>query len=153
MIMRITAILAATLTLLGCGGPVPSGMYLTMSVSAYDVAVETSINGKMNEFLSGDSGNMTGSIPLNKFVSAGENTATFRLIPMGEGSDPEFLANLEITLEGEMVDTLQPGERTIFTRELTEEELKTVVFGGEVMITETFTVDPEALNAIKAQAQ
>ena len=153
MLTRLFAGLAGALALAGCGGPVPSDMYLTMSVSAYDVEVVTSINGKENEFLSGDSGNMSGSIPLNKFVAAGENTATFKLTPMGEGSEPEFLATLEISLAGELVDTREPGERVMFSRTLTEDELKTLVFGGDVTITQNFTVDPVALNEIKEKLQ
>ena len=153
MFYRLISGIASVLALAGCGGPVPDDMYLTMSVSAYDVEVVTLINGKENEFLSGDSGNMSGSIPLNKFVKAGENTASFMLTPMGEGSDPEFVASLEINLEGDIVDTREPGENYIFSRALTDEELKTLVFGGAVTITESFTVDPAALNEIKEKLQ
>lgn len=141
------------LALFGCGGPVPSDMFLTMSVSARDVAVVTSINGKEDEFLSGDSGSMTGSRPINKLVSEGENQATFVVtaIEAGEGEtlEPAILATLEISVKGEIVDTLAPGERTIFSRELSDDEAAAILNGETVTITEQFTVDKAALQAIK----
>ena len=143
---------AAALVLAGCGGPVPSGMFLTMSVSTRDVAVETAVNGKPNEFLSGDSGSMTASIPLNKLVREGENRIVFVVGPAGDVADidPGFFASLEISLKGETVDTLAPGERAIFTRELTEAETAAVARGETVTIAERFTVDKAALTAMKA---
>lgn len=145
---------AFSLGLLGCGGPVPSDVFLTLSVSTLDAAVETSINGKANEFLSGGiSGSMTSSGPLNRLVREGENSATFVLTAASPDSDrapePQFLATLEIAMKGEMVDTLSPGERTMFSRELTEDETAALIAGETVTITETFTVDPARLQAIK----
>lgn len=141
----------SALALFGCGGPVPSDMFLTMSVSTRDVAVVTSINGKADDFLSGDSGSMSGSRPINKLVSEGENEATFVLNAIdGDDLDPALLATLEISVKGEIVDTLAPGERTIFSRELTEEEAAAIRTGETVTITERFTVDKAALQAIKA---
>ena len=142
---------ALALLLAGCGGPVPSGMFLTMSVSTREVAVVTTVNGKPNDFLSGDSGSMSASIPLNKLVHEGENDISFLLTPVGDDvSDPGFFASLEISLKGEMVDTLAPGERTLFTRELTEAETASLAAGDSVTITERFTVDKAKLAAIKS---
>ena len=145
--------ITASLALVGCGGPVPADMFLTMSVSTRDVAVETSINGKADEFLSGDSGSMTGSRPINKLVSEGENEATFVLTPIaapgGEALDPALLATLEISAKGDIVDTLAPGERTIFSRELSSEEAAALAAGDTVIIMERFSVEKAALEAIK----
>lgn len=145
--------IAAIFALSGCGSPVPSGMYLTMSVSTQDVAVVTSINGKADAFLSGDSGSMSGSRPINQLVSEGENEATFVLnaVDVGEGQtlEPGLLATLQISLKDEYVDTLDPGERTLFSRELTGEETSALAAGETVTITERFTVDKAALQAVK----
>lgn len=143
---------AAALVLSGCGGPVPSGMFLTMSVSTRDVAVETAVNGKRNEFLSGDSGSMTASIPLNRLVRKGENEIVFVVSPAGgaDDIDPGFFASLEIILKGETVDTLAPGERALFARELNEAETAALARGETVTIAERFTVDKAALAAIKS---
>lgn len=142
---------AALAVLAGCGSPVPDGMYLTLSVSAQDVAVEGAVNGKANEFISGDSGNMAGSMPLNKFVREGENEASFTLAPVvheGRETDPAFRAALEISLTGDVVDTQRTGERVMFERSLTPEETATLAAGGAVTVRETFTVDPGALRAM-----
>ncbi len=146
---------AAILGLFGCGSPVPSDMFLTMSVSTRDVAVSTSINDKYNEFLSGDSGNMAGSMPLHKLVKEGENTASFTLTPVGSGDDlqPGFQASLEISLKGEIVDTEAPGERVIFSRTLSESEALSLKAGTPVTITENFTIEKTALTAIKESSQ
>lgn len=145
---RISA--AAALLLAGCGGPVPSGVFLTMSVSTRDVAVATSVNGKEDEFLSGASGSMSGSRPINRLVREGENEAVFVVTPVaGDDAEPGLRATLEISIKGEMVDTLAPGARTIFTRELTEEETAAIKAGETVTITERFTVDGAALKAMK----
>lgn len=146
---------ALLLTLAGCGSPVPSGIYLTMSVSTYDIAVATSLNGKPNTFLSSNNGSMTGSMPLNKFVHAGENEVAFELTPVDtsdDGLEPSLLATLEITLKGEYVDTQAPGERTIFSRELTTEETDTLIAGRTVTIIQSFTVDKASLEDIKTNA-
>lgn len=143
------------LSLVGCGSPVPSGMYLTMSVSTYDVAVATALNGEPNTFLSSDNGSMTGSMPLNKFIHAGENEIAFELTPVDTGDDglePSLLATLEITLKGEYVDTQAPGERTIFSRELTNEEADMLIAGETVTIIQSFTVDKTNLETIKTNA-
>lgn len=143
------------LCLMSCGaGPVPSDMYLTLNVSTRDVVVETSINGKANEFLSGGAGGaMTSSAPLNNIVNEGDNTATFVLSAADYAEDralePGFLATLEIAVTGEIVDTLAPGERTMFSRELSEEEAASLIAGETLTLTESFTVDPAALQAIK----
>ena len=144
---------AAALVLAGCGGPVPPGMFLTMSVSAYDAAVETSINGKPNELLSGGSGSMTSSMPINRLVREGKNEIVFVLTPL-EGDDlaPGFVATLEVSLKGEMVDTLAPGERAVFARELNEAETAALARGETVTITESVTVDKAALKAMKSGA-
>ncbi|MFC2951735.1 hypothetical protein ACFOOP_07330 [Marinicaulis aureus] len=144
----------APFALFGCGGPVPADMFLTMSVSTQDVAVTTSINGKEDEFLSGDSGSMSGSRPINKLVREGENEneAIFVLTPVantGDDAAPTFLATLEIAIKGEIVDTLNPGERTLFSRELSAEEAAAISAGESVTITEHFTVDGAALKAMK----
>lgn len=149
---RLPAALSA-LALFGCGGPVPSDMFLTMSVSTRDVAVVTSVNDKEDEFLSGDSGSMISSRPINRLVSEGENEATFIVTAVeadeGEILDPAILATLEIAVKGEIVDTLAPGDRTIFSRELTAEEVAAILEGESVTITERFTIDKEALQAMK----
>lgn len=144
--------IAAALFLAGCGGPVPSGVFLSMTVSTGDTTVETSLNGKANDFLSGDSGSMSASVPLNKYVHAGENEIVFLVGPAGDIAeiDPKFFASLEVSLKGEMVDTLAPGPRTLFTRELTEAETAAVARGETVTIIQTFTVDRQALEAMKA---
>ena len=142
----------APLALFGCGGPVPADMFLTMSVSTQDVAVTTSINGKEDEFLSGDSGSMSGSRPINKLVREGENEAVFVVTPVADAGDdaaPAFLATLEIAIKGEIVDTLKPGERTMFSRVLSAEESAAIAAGENVTITEHFTVDTAALKAMK----
>jgi len=140
----------APLALFGCGGPVPSDMFLTMSVSTQDVAVVSSINGKEDEFLSGDSGSMSGSRPINRLVREGENEAVFVVTPVAaDDAAPALLATLEISIKGEIVDTLQPGARTIFSRELSEEEAAAITAGETVTITERFTVDGAALKAMK----
>jgi len=142
----------APLALFGCGGPVPADMFLTMSVSTQEVAVTTSINGKEDEFLSGDSGSMSGSRPINRLVREGENEAVFVVTPvagMGDAAAPAFLATLEIAIKGEIVDTLNPGERTMFSRELSAEESAAISAGESVTITEHFTVDGAALKAMK----
>lgn len=142
----------APFALFGCGGPVPADMFLTMSVSTHDVAVTTSINGKEDEFLSGDSGSMSGSRPINRLVRQGENEAIFVVTPVadaGENAAPAFLATLEITIKGEIVDTLNPGERTMFSRELSAEESAAITAGESITITKRFTVDGAALKAMK----
>lgn len=148
---------ALSLGLFGCGGPVPSDIFLTLSVSTVDAAVVTSINGKENEFLSGGTnGSMTATGPLNTLVREGENSATFVLTAASPDPDrapePRFLATLEISMKGEIIDTLEPGERTMFSRELTEEETASLVAGETVTITETFTVDPAKLQSMKDDA-
>ncbi len=141
------------LTLTGCGGPVPSGVYLTLSVTVRDVAVITAINGEEDAFLSGDSGAMTGSRPINALVRQGENEATFTLNAIdakeGQPLDPAILAILEISLKGQTIDTLAPGANVFFSRELTEAEYADLLAGETVTITERFTVDKAALQAIK----
>ncbi|PQA87806.1 hypothetical protein [Hyphococcus luteus] len=145
----------AALMLSACGGPVPSDMFLTLSVSTRDVAVKTAINGKPSDFLSGgEEGSMTASAPLNNTVKEGENEATFLLSGRDHGDDgvidAAFLATLEIAVKGEIVDTLEPGERMIFSRELTEEEAAALAGGESVTITERFTVSRAALEEMKA---
>ena len=149
--------LAAALALLGCGGPVPSGVYLTMSVSTFGVAVETLVNGKSNEFLSSENGWMSGGGPINTLVHEGENEASFILKAVETEEDQSveynFLATLEIAVKGEMVDTLAPGERVIFSRELNEEETAAIDAGETVTITERFTVEKAKLEAVKTGAR
>ena len=146
--------LAAFLALLGCGGPVPDGVFLTLNVSTGGVIVATSINGKHSEFMSSEGGWMTGGGPINNMVREGDNEATFVLSAAeaddGEEVDRRFLATLEISMKGEMTDTLSPGERTIFSRELSEEEAAAIHAGETLTITEKFTVDSAALKAMKA---
>jgi hypothetical protein len=154
-VLRRFGATAAILGLFGCGSPVPSDMFLTMSVSTRDVAVSTSINDKYNEFLSSDNPMMSGSMPLNKIVKEGENTASFTLTPVGDGDDlqPGFRASLEISLKGEIVDTQAPGERVIFDRTLSEDEIQSLKAGDPVTITEIFTIEKAALTAIKAGSE
>ncbi|WP_395073024.1 hypothetical protein [Hyphococcus sp.] len=144
---------AAFLALLGCGGPVPDGVFLTLNVSTGGVIVATSINGKHSEFMSSEGGWMTGGGPINNMVREGDNEATFVLNAAetddGEEVDRRFLATLEISMKGEMTDTLEPGERTIFSRELSEAEIAALNAGETVTITEKFTVDKAALEAMK----
>ncbi|WDI33223.1 hypothetical protein PUV54_08440 [Hyphococcus flavus] len=149
--------IAAALALLGCGGPVPADMFLTLSVSTYGVSVETAINGKADTFLSGgENGSMTGSRPINRLVGEGENEVTFLLKPLaadeGEILGPAFLATLEISIKGETVDTQAPGERVIFSRELSEAQRAAISAGEAVTITENFTVEKAELQAIKDSA-
>lgn len=142
----------SALALFGCGGPVPADMFLTMSVSTQDAAVVTSINGKEDEFLSGASGSMSGSRPINRLVREGENEAVFVVTPTadaGDDDEPGLFATLGISLKGEMVDTLEPGDRVIFTRELSEAEAAAIKAGETVTIIERFTVDGEALKSMK----
>ena len=152
---RVVTLLLLVL-LSSCGPSVtPPGMYLTMSVSTYDVAVATAVNGKPNSFLSGDSGSMTSSIPLHKLVKPGDNEITFVLTPVDvseDGLEPSLLATLEISLEGEYVDTRNPGERTIFSRELTSEEENKLIAGEAVTIVQSFNIDKAKLEDIKANA-
>jgi hypothetical protein len=146
--------LGAAVSLFGCGSPVPSDMYLSLSVSTSDVAVQTAINGKPNEYLSTTSSLMSGSMPLNKFVREGDNSAEFTLT-LVEDSDtpaPRFLASLNISVKGEMVDTLTPGARTIFSRRLTDAEKSTLIAGETITITESFNVNKAALEEIKSKA-
>ncbi|VAX11328.1 hypothetical protein MNBD_GAMMA26-900 [hydrothermal vent metagenome] len=145
---------AAILGLFGCGSPVPSGMSLTMSVSTRDVTVSTSINDEYNDFLSSDSDTMASSMPLNKLIKEGANSASFTLTPSGSGDDyqPAFLASLEISLKGEIVDTQAPGERGIFSRTLSDEEVQSLKAGETVTITENFEIEKTALTAIKDKA-
>ncbi|MCC5886948.1 MAG: hypothetical protein JJT88_11000 [Gammaproteobacteria bacterium] len=145
---------AAAVFIAGCGGPVPSDMFLTMSVSTLDTAVETILNGKANDSLSSQSVSMTASLPLNRLVHEGENEIVFLLSPSPNVNmsriRPAFLASLEINVKGEIVDTLAPGARTLFSRELTEAETATIAAGETVTITQAFTVDRDALEAIKS---
>ncbi|VAX11190.1 hypothetical protein MNBD_GAMMA26-2680 [hydrothermal vent metagenome] len=145
----------AILGLFGCGSIVPSDMFLTMSVSTRDVTVSTSINDKYNDFLSSDSGTMASSIPLNKLVKEGANSASFTLTPSGsvDNLKPAFLASLEISLKGEIVDTQAPGERVIFSRTLSDEEVQSLKAGETVTITENFKIEKTALTTIKAKAK
>jgi hypothetical protein len=136
----------------GCGrGVAPAGVFLTLSVSAGDVAVETSVNGKASEFLSSTSGNMTASAPVNAALHEGENEVAFKLTKagdVGEAFEPYFLASLEITLKGEMVDTLAPGDRVIFSREFSDDEKAALAVGKDVAITEKFALSRERLEAM-----
>ncbi|GEM_PF-2013566 len=145
------------LSLLGCGvqgGPVPRDMYLTLSVSTTDVSVQTSINGKHNDFASSDSGAMTASIPLNQFVREGDNEVAFVLALTDSDGEPapRFLATLEIALTGEIIDTLDPGERTIFSRALGENETGALLAGETITIQQEFEIDRMALEAMKKNA-
>ena len=145
----------AALALLGCGSPVPSGVYLTLSVSTSGVTVDTSVNGKHNEFMSSDNGWMSGGGPLNSLVHEGENEVTF-VLNAAEAGDSEtadlgFNANLEVVLKDEVVDSRDPGERVIFTRALGDDEKASLAVGETVTISQSFTVDKAALEAIKSR--
>jgi hypothetical protein len=122
-------------------------------VSTGGVTVATSVNGKYNDFMSSENGWMSGGGPINNMVRAGDNEATFVLNAAetedGEEVERRFLATLEISMKGEMTDTLEPGARTIFSRELSEADIAALNAGETVTITETFTVDPAALKAMK----
>ena len=144
---------AAFLALFGCGGPVPADMFLTMTASGEGVKVEGSVNGKPNEFLSGgEGGALVTSMPLNKFVHEGENEVSFVLTRSSDDAEfiPSFRAVLEISIKGEIVDSMAPGERIIFDRQMSEEEAASVAAGETLTITERFTVEKEKLAAMKA---
>lgn len=148
----------AALALAACGGSVvPADMFLTLSVSARDVAVETRINDAAEPFLSGASGGLVSSAPINRLVREGENVVAFRLSPVEasgeEPLDPALLATLEIAVKGEIVDTMAPGERTIFSRRLTDDEAARLAAGESIVLTETFTLAREKLQAIRAAAK
>ncbi len=149
--------IAAFLALLGCGGPVPADVFLTLNVSTGGVTVATSINGKQNDFMSSENGWMTGGGPINNMVREGDNEAIFVLNAAetedGEDTDRWFLATLEVTMKGEMTDTLSPGARTLFSRELSDEETAAILAGETVTITENFTVDKASLEAMKSGAR
>lgn len=157
---KVSAILAALASfgLAACGGSVvPPDMFLTLSVSTRDVAVETRINDALEEFVSGASGGLVSSAPINRRVREGENAVSFALsaieTPAGQTPDPALLATLEIVVKGEIVDTAAPGERTIFSRELSQEEAARLAAGESIVLTETFTLAREKLLAIRAAAK
>ena len=156
-IRRFTGALAALfVAACGGGGVAPDGVYLTLSVSTGDVAVETAINGKPSEFFSGKSGNMASGGPINAQVKEGENEITFavsRAEDVGEEFEPWILASLEVMLAGEVVDTLAPGDRVIFSRELSEDEAAKLEGGETVVIAEKFTISRERLEAMKSAAE
>lgn len=160
MMLRPKAGLSALLFCAGLAAcsksPVPSGVFLSLSVSAGDVAVETGINGEANDYLSGMSGNMVSSGPVNANLSEGANEISFTLSrgpEAGEDVDPWFLAALEVSVKGEIVDTARPGDRLIFQRELTEAEVQKLLAGEKLVLTETFSVSRDALKAIKDSAE
>lgn len=148
----------ASFSLAACGGSVvPTDMFLTLSVSTRDVAVETRINDALEEFVSGASGGLVSSAPINRRVREGENAVSFALSPVetpaGQTPDPALLATLEIVVRGETVDTAAPGARTIFSRELSQEEAARLIAGESIVLTETFTLERARLEAIKAAAR
>ncbi|MEQ8936238.1 MAG: hypothetical protein RIE56_10655 [Amphiplicatus sp.] len=148
----------AVLLAAACGvSPVPSGMFLTLSVSTRDVTVETRINGALEEFVSGASGSLVSSAPINRRVREGENIIELTLAPIptepGETVEPALLAALDIAIKGEIVDTMAPGERAIFARELTEEEAARLTAGEKLILTETFLLDRAKLQAMKDAAK
>jgi hypothetical protein len=149
--------LATFLALLGCGGPVPADVFLTLNVSTGGVIVATSVNGKHNDFMSSEGGWMTGGGPINNMVHEGDNEATFVLNAAetedGEEVDRRFLATLEVVLKGEMTDTLSPGARTLFSRDISEAEIAALNAGETVTFTEKFVVDKTALEAMKSGAK
>jgi hypothetical protein len=139
------------LALFGCGGPVPDGVFLTMTASGEGVKVEGSINGKPNEFLSGgEGGSLVTSMPLNRFVHEGENEVSFVLSRATDDEEftPSFRAVLEVSIKGEIVDSQAPGERVIIDRQMTDEEAANVAAGETVTITEGFTVDKAKLSEL-----
>jgi hypothetical protein len=125
-------------------------------VSTADVAVETSINGKVNEFLSGTSGSMVASGPVNSEIVEGVNEISFKLSrsdEVGDAHEPSFLAALEIAVKGEVIDTTAPGDRLIFQRELTETEKQSLLAGEEIVVSEAFEISRERLKEIKSAAE
>lgn len=154
-LQTITAGLAGFF-LAGCDSPVPGDMFLTLSVSTSDVAVETRINAEIEDFVSGGPG-LVSSAPINRRVREGENVIEFALTtPQGESGEalaPAFIASLEILLKGEIVDTLSPGARGVFLRELTAEEAARLAGGEALVLTERFTLARETLEAMKAAAR
>lgn len=134
--------------------PVPGGVFLSLSVSTGDIAVETRINGELNSFLSG-AGDMVASGPINANLVEGANEITFTLRRAGDDDDfaPWLLAALEISVKGEIVDTGAPGERLIFQRELTESGIEQLVAGEEIVLTETFEISRDQLKEITASAE
>ncbi len=156
----ITRFAAALMTfaVAACGsaGVAPDGVYLSLSVSTGDVAVETTINGRPSEFFSGKSGTMAAGGPINAQVKEGENEINFavsRAEDVGDEFEPWMLASLEVSLTGDVVDTMTPGDRVIFSRELTEGEAASLEAGESVVITEQFTISRERLEAMKAAAE
>lgn len=150
------ALMALAVAACGDSGVAPKGVYLTLSISTGDVAVETAINGKPSEFFSGKSGNMASGGPINAQVKEGENEIAFALSraeDVGDEFEPWLLASLEVALTGDVIDTMTPGERVIFSRELTEDESSLLETGSPVVITEKFTISRERLEAMKAAAK
>jgi len=146
-------VLAAAFALFGCSGPVPSDMFLTITVSGEGTIVQGSVNGEANEFLSGgEGGALVTSMPLNKYLHEGENEVSFLISRSDDDEDfvPSFRAVLQINIKGEIIDTMAEAERTIFDREMTEEEAAAVAAGETLTITETFVVNKAKLEAIAA---
>ena len=154
--IAITAAMTAAF-LAGCSGSVaPSGAFLTLNVSAREITVKTSVNGKANDFLSGGaSGDLVASAPLNNALHEGENEIVFILKKSESVSgafEPSFNAALELAGGGEIVDTTAPNARVIFTRDLHEEEAASLDADEEVTISEKFELSREKLKAMAKKA-
>lgn len=119
--------------------------FVTLSVSARGVAVETRINGVLETFVSGGThGDLAASAPINAYLEPRGNTVEFALVPSEtrSSSNPEFRAILELRGKGEIVDTSSAGGRPIFTRELSAAEAAALASGRAVSITADITLEP-----------
>lgn len=122
----------------------PADTFVTLSVSARGVAVETRINGVLETFVSGGThGDLAASAPINPYLEPRGNAVEFALVPTTASSDsrPEFRAILELRSRGEIVDTSSAGSRPVFTRELSVAEAAALADGRTVSITENFTLE------------
>lgn len=149
------AFAGALLGLIGCSSPVPSDMFLSLSVSTRDIMVQTIINDKPNDFLSSDSGFMAAAIPLNKLVKAGDNQVSFVLTPLPDKNDlsPYFFAHLEIAMEGDIVDTSTTTLPKLFSLALSDQQIAALTAGETLTIEKNFSINRAELEAIKMAAK
>jgi hypothetical protein len=154
---RFVSVAALLVVAASCSkAPVPSGVFLSLSVSSADVAVSTRVNGEINEHLSGHGDGIVASGPVNKALKPGANEIAFTLSYTGEQDeqtlDPWFLAALEIGVKGEAVEEEDAPQRQIFQRELRPREIKALLAGSDVVITESFEISRDQLKELKANA-
>ncbi len=152
-VLILVALLAAACS----KSPTPSGVFLSLSVSATDVAVATRVNGEANDHLSSKAREIVASAPVNAALKDAGNEISFRLTRSDELADgetfaPWFLAALEIGVKGEAIEEESAHERLIFQRQLRADEVKALLAGEEVVVTETFDLSRDRLKELKADA-